>query len=125
MVPVPPERLPTPLALETGVPILPALDLYSRNGTDITRLFRALSPTINKLRAKSAIFDCELVACDEDGLPSFRTLMNFGNKAPALRLWCFDLLHLDGVRLMPMPLEQRKAILKDLIAVLADRRLQF
>ena len=41
--------------------------------------------------------------------------MELGNKAPALCLWCFDLLVLDGVRLMPMPLVQRKAILADLI----------
>ena len=44
-----------------------------------------------------------------DDMPNCRTLMDLGNKAPALCLWCFDLLHLDGVRLMPMPLEQRQA----------------
>jgi ATP-dependent DNA ligase len=32
-------------------------------------------------------------------------------EAPALCLWCFDLLSLDGVRLMPLPLSRRKAML--------------
>ncbi len=52
--------------------------------------------------------------------------MELGNKAPALCLWAFDLLYLDGVRITPMPLTQRKPILNDLVN-LADneRRLQF
>ena len=28
--------------------------------------------------------------------------MNFGNKAPALCLWCCDLLSLDGVQITPL-----------------------
>ena len=44
--------------------------------------------------AKNAIIHCELVACDETGMPCFQTLMTLSNKAPALCLWCFDLLHL-------------------------------
>ena len=43
--------------------------LYSKNGTDYTKRFRALRPTIERLPVKSAIIDCELVACDESGMP--------------------------------------------------------
>jgi bifunctional non-homologous end joining protein LigD len=99
--------------------------LLSKNGTDYTKRFRALKSTLVNIRANSAVIDCELVACDDTGMPSFRTLMEFGNKAPALCLWCFDLLVLDGVRLMPMPLVQRKAILADLINATDDEHLQF
>ena len=48
--------------------------LYSKNGTDFTKRFRALRHTIAKIPAKSAIIDCELVACDETGMPCARTL---------------------------------------------------
>ena len=33
--------------------------------------------------------------------------MELGNKAPALCLWCFDLLHLgNDSRIMPLPLDR-------------------
>ena len=41
--------------------------LYSKNGTDYTKRFRALRDTIESIPVKSAIIDCELVACDDTG----------------------------------------------------------
>ena len=55
----------------------------------------------------------------------FKTLMELGNKAPALCLWCFDLLHLNGVRITPLALAERKAQLADLVAIVGDKHLQF
>ena len=78
--------------------------LYSKNGADFT-----LRPTIASVPVKSAIIDCELVACDETGMPCFKTLTDLANKAPALCLWCFDLLHLNSVRIT-LPLVDRKAL---------------
>jgi bifunctional non-homologous end joining protein LigD len=99
--------------------------LYSRNGSDITKRFNALRHSIERVPVKNAVIDCELVACDDSGMPSFRSLMALGNKAPALCLWAFDILFLDGVRLTPMPLEQRKAILSDVVSLADDQHLQF
>jgi len=99
--------------------------LFSRNGADLTKRFRALRSTIESIPTKSAIIDCELVACDPDGLPCFRTLMALGNRAPALFLWAFDLLSIDGVRITPLPLAQRKEILGTLVDKAGDKRLQF
>ena len=99
--------------------------LYSKNGTDYTKRFRSLRLTIERLPVKNAILDCELVACDETGMPCFKTLMELGNKAPALCLWCFDLLHLNGVRITPLTLVERKALLADLVAMIGDKHLQF
>lgn len=98
--------------------------LYSKSGADYTKRFRSLRPLISSIAVKSAIIDCELVACDEAGMPCFKTLMELGNNAP-LCLWCFDLLYLNGVRFMPMPIEQRKAILADVIALADSQHLQF
>lgn len=102
-----------------------AATLYSRNGADLTKRFRALRNTIEAIPAKSAIIDCELVACGTDGLPCFKSLMELGNRAPALCLWCFDLLFVDGVLITPMTLTQRREILNDLVNTADDERLQF
>ena len=99
--------------------------LYSKNGTDYTKRFQAFRDTIESIPVKSAIIDCELVACDDTGLPNFRTLMEMGNKAPALCLWCFDLLSINGARILPLPLSQRKAMLADVLASADDEHLQF
>jgi len=98
--------------------------IYSKGGADYTKRFRALRPTLSSIPVKSAVIDCELVACDERGMPDFRTLMELGGRAP-LCLWCFDLLYLNGVRFMPAPIEQRRAILADIVALGDTQHLQF
>ena len=50
--------------------------------------------------------------------------MELGNKAPALCLWCFDLLHLNGVDTAAAA-DQRKALLADVVAAADDEHLQF
>jgi ATP-dependent DNA ligase len=74
---------------------------------------------------KSAIIDCELVACDHQGMPSFSYLMTLGGKAPALCLWAFDLLYLDGVRITPLPLHDRRAMLAQVVAAANTKHMQF
>ena len=51
--------------------------------------------------------------------------MELGNKAPALCLWCFDLLSVDGVRITPLPLTARKARLNEIVNGADDERVQF
>ena len=51
--------------------------------------------------------------------------MELGNKAPALCFWCFDLLYLNGDKLMLMPLDQRKGLLGDVVIQADDEHLQF
>lgn len=98
--------------------------IYSRNGADLTKRFRALKPVIEMIPARSAIIDCELVACGEDGLPCFRTLMDHPRDAP-LCLWAFDLLAVDGGRIIPLTLTERKAQLAELIAAADTEHIQF
>lgn len=99
--------------------------IYSRNRADLTRRFRALAPVLAEIPARSAIIDCELVACDESGMPCFRTLMDHRSKGAPLCLWAFDLLSLDGVRLLPLPLHERRARLADLVAAADTEHIQF
>ena len=75
--------------------------------------------------AKSAIIDCELVACDEAGLPCFRTLMDHSKNNAPLCLWAFDLLYLNGVRITPLSLTDRKEALAELIMAADTEHMQF
>jgi bifunctional non-homologous end joining protein LigD len=99
--------------------------LYSKSGAALTRRFAALEPIVRKLPVKSAIIDCELVACDQHGMPSFSHLMTLGGKAPALCLWAFDPLYLDGARITPLPLHDRRAMLAQLVAAADTKHMQF
>lgn len=93
--------------------------IFSKSGADITKRFRSLRPALSEIPCRQAIIDCELVACGSDGMPCFRTLMDEGNDAP-LALWAFD-----GVRLMPLPLEDRREKLAKVIAATDSERIQF
>jgi hypothetical protein len=98
--------------------------VFSRNGADLIRRFRAMKPVIDTIPAKSAIVDCELVACDEAGLPCFRTLMDYAKNNAPLCLWAFDLLYLNGVRITPLSLTDRKEALAEIIMAACSEHLQ-
>jgi ATP-dependent DNA ligase len=98
--------------------------LFTKNGADYSKRLNQVGYIAKAIPAKNAILDCELVACDAAGMPCFRTLMELGNKA-TLCLIAFDLLQLDGVRLTPIPIEDRKAILKTLVANVGSPYVQF
>ena len=58
-------------------------------------------------------------------MPSFKALMEGGNEALVLSLWCFDLLYLKGVRTLHLPLMRRRALLAEVVALADDPRMQF
>jgi bifunctional non-homologous end joining protein LigD len=99
--------------------------IYSKRGADITRRFTNIHPVCQSIPAKSAILDCELVACDAKGMPCFRTLTTMGNRSRAICLVAFDLLYLNGVRLTPLELAERKAMLGAIVAMVGSKQLQF
>ena len=96
--------------------------VFSRYGKDITRRFRAIAHSLRVLPTKSAIIDCELVACDGDGMPSFSALMAGGD---TLCAWCFDLMELNGRDLREKALSIRKAKLRDLLITADDDVLRY
>jgi bifunctional non-homologous end joining protein LigD len=65
---------------------------------------------------RSCIIDSELIACDVNGLADFQLLRWRKRDDPAI--YCaFDLLQLDGRDLRNEPIEERKAELARLLAV--------
>lgn len=100
--------------------------LVSRNQNELTGEFPEIAQAMQDLPVENAIIDGEVVALDEEGRPSFslmqqRTGMTSpGNRGPRNRslpivYYTFDLLYLNGHNLMAGPLEQRKALLQQII----------
>jgi bifunctional non-homologous end joining protein LigD len=48
--------------------------LYSRPGNDLTRRFPLIVETLARLRSRSCIIDGEAVACDDNGVTSFKVI---------------------------------------------------
>src|SRR6185437_8244313 len=97
--------------------------LRSRNGNDLTARF----PTVAKALAKAArspecVVDGEVCALDEHGRPSF-SAMQQGRSATPLVYEVFDVLEIDGVPTVDLPLTERRERLEALLDV-RDRTIQ-
>lgn len=93
--------------------------LASRNGKDFSERFPTITRALNRLPGESVI-DGEIVAVDEDGFPSFNLLQNFGGAEQTILFYAFDVLILAGTDLRSRPLDQRRALLRELIPGLGD-----
>jgi bifunctional non-homologous end joining protein LigD len=93
------------------------LSLISRNGFDRTPLFRA---PFRKLAAagRELVLDGEIAVPDERGVTHLDLLNDaIGGRQPdRLAYFAFDLLHIDGHDLRRCPIEERKALLRELLA---------
>src|SRR5256712_4280152 len=100
--------------------------LVTRNGHDIAPSFPEIARALTALPYEGFIFDGELVVPDEAGRPSFQRLQNRAKVSRALEvrrgavetpgvLYVFDLLAFDGYDVRPLPLEQRKALLEQIV----------
>jgi DNA ligase D-like protein (predicted ligase) len=94
-------------------------NLASRNGKDFSGRFPTVTRALDRLPDETVI-DGEIVAVSEDGKPSFNLLQNFGNAEHTILFYAFDLLILAGTDLRSRPLEQRRALLRELIPALGD-----
>ena len=89
--------------------------ILSRKGNDLTIDYPQVQAAVLRLSANHAMIDGEIVAFDEDGRPSFQQLQHRTAKGTAIRLFAFDLLHLDGKDLGGEPLEHRRRQLEKLL----------
>ena len=88
--------------------------IYTRNGLDWTERFAAIAEAARKLRLDGCLIDGEIVALDENGVSDFGALQNAleAGKSRQLKLFAFDLLTDEGEDLRRLPLDERKARLK-------------
>jgi bifunctional non-homologous end joining protein LigD len=93
------------------------IKVFTRRGNDWTKRFRKVAADAHLISAKSAIIDGEVVAPAADGTTDFSVLQNeLKGKSEKIVMVAFDLLYLDGQDVRKLPLMERKAILKTLIA---------
>ncbi len=100
--------------------------LRSRAGHDLTGTFPEIARAVSGLPYDDLLLDGEVVVNDPEGKPSFSRLQRRGrilNKADALKAsvelpavyYAFDILGLEGYDLRPLPLVERKEILKSVL----------
>ena len=88
--------------------------LVSRNGNDLTDRFSAVAGALAKaVHTPNCVVDGEVCALDEQGRPSFSAMQQ---GAASFVYEVFDLLELDGVPLVDLPLSERRARLEQLLA---------
>ncbi|HEY0553533.1 MAG TPA: DNA ligase D [Thermoanaerobaculia bacterium] len=101
--------------------------LFYKSGHDATRIFPELAAAMAALPFHGVVLDGEAVVLDDDGRPSFQRLQRRGLRtrladvqhaasvSPAT-LFVFDLLGFEDFDLRPLPLSDRKAILRRVVA---------
>jgi bifunctional non-homologous end joining protein LigD len=94
-----------------------AVKVYTRRGHDWTRRFKKIAADAWHIKASSAIIDGEIVVPAADGTTDFSVLQNeLKGTSRTIVLVAFDLLYLNGMDIQKLPLTQRKAELKKIIA---------
>lgn len=89
--------------------------LYSKNGRDWTTKYWPIALAV-ELPCRAAILDGEVILTYERSAPDFSALEAAIWKEPSRLVFvAFDILHLDGRNLAPLPLLQRKQVLWQLI----------
>lgn len=93
------------------------ITVFTRRGHDWTKRFNKIAGDAWHISAGSAIVDGEVVVPAADGTTDFSVLQNeLKGKSSKIVLVAFDLLYLNGYDLRKLPLAERKAQLKKLIA---------
>jgi bifunctional non-homologous end joining protein LigD len=90
--------------------------LASRNLKNITTQFPGVAQAAQRIAARTALIDGEIVALDTQGRPSFQALHHAATGGFSLVYYAFDLLHLNGRDWMSAPLEDRRSALHTVVA---------
>jgi bifunctional non-homologous end joining protein LigD len=94
-----------------------AIQIFTRCGHDWTKRFAKVAHDAWHIKAGSAVVDGEIVVPGADGTTDFSALQNeLEGKSTKIVMVAFDLLYLNGRDTRKLPLVQRKAELKKIIA---------
>ena len=89
--------------------------LYSRNGLSFSNKYPTIYNEIRKIK-KKVVLDGEIVALDDNGMPNFQLLQQYGDNPEApLVYYVFDCLYVNGKSMEDKPLLERKKLLKELL----------
>jgi bifunctional non-homologous end joining protein LigD len=91
--------------------------LVSRNDNDLTQRFPDVAKALAKAaRSPECVVDGEVCALDDQGRPSF-SAMQQGKPGTAVVYAVFDVLEIDGVPVLDLPLAERRERLEQLLDV--------
>jgi bifunctional non-homologous end joining protein LigD len=94
-----------------------AVRVFTRRGNDWTKRFRKIADDTWHIKAGSAIIDGEVVVPAANAATDFSVLQNeLKGTSTRIVLIAFDLLYLNGRDIRKLPLFERKAELKKIIA---------
>ncbi len=86
--------------------------IWSRNELDLIPRFPQVAKAMAKLKTADVVFDGEIVAEDENGVPRFQLLQGGTNRE---KMIVFDVLWLDGEDMRRRPYTERRALLEKLL----------
>ncbi len=89
-----------------------SVEIKSRNNKSFNEKFYPVYEALKKLNI-NAIVDGEIVVVNDKGIPDFSDLQAWRSEADGhLNFYLFDILWLDGVDVMNLPLTERREILR-------------
>jgi DNA ligase D-like protein (predicted ligase) len=92
------------------------VQIRSRTNKDLTAAYPPVAAAARTLDASGAVVDGEIVAIDPSGRPSFQALQHrTAHLGHTIVFFAFDLLHLNGADLTGLPLDERRALLAELV----------
>lgn len=95
-------------------------EIRSRNNKVFTEKYYPITEALAAWGV-NAVVDGELVVLAKNGLPDFNSMQNWRSEADGpLIFYVFDILWYEGRDLMPLPLNERRAVLEEAIAKLPE-----
>ncbi|MFO7719278.1 MAG: DNA ligase D [Gillisia sp.] len=89
--------------------------LYSRNGNSFNSKFSKLKRDLEQI-PHNVILDGEVVIVDKKGVPDFQKLQNYDEQTLGeLRFYVFDMLYLNGLSMLDLPLLERKSLIEEVL----------
>jgi bifunctional non-homologous end joining protein LigD len=100
-----------------------SVTLRTRRGLDWTAKFGGIANQLATLPVDTALVDGEALVEDAAGISDFSGLQNAlsEGREDAIVFYAFDLLHINGYDLRPLPLRERKSVLAELLASQGDK----
>lgn len=97
------------------------VDLLSRNNKSFNEKFYPIYDLLNEWKI-NAVLDGEILVLNDKGISNFGSLQNWRSEADGeLVFYVFDILWYEGKNLMELPLDERQAILNDVLPTDDDR----
>jgi ATP-dependent DNA ligase len=103
-----------------GIKSNDSVRLLSRRNNSFNRQYPLIVEALAELPENSVV-DGEVVALDESGRPDFNLLQNFRSAASRMHYFIFDLLICEGRDLTPLPLIERREIMRSVLRFRSSR----